>query len=131
MSPDTPRWSTSAVRISFISLPALSRRRAERQQCHLAGILDGDRDVTLVLHAVAGHAAGADLAALADVGTQQCGVLVVDDLVLALLGAEHALAGLDRLLGCRPPLGRGLGHWFYLFLVIEIEVRRVVRRRRR
>src|SRR5690349_23593859 len=95
MSPDTPRWSTSAVRINFISIPALSRRRAEGQQRHLAGILDRDRDVTLVLHAVTGHAAGADLAALADVGAQQRGVLVVD--VLPLLGAERTLACLDRL----------------------------------
>src|SRR5687768_7425244 len=105
MSPDVPRWSTSAVRISFIALRSLSRRRAERQERNLAGVLDRDRDIALMLHAVPRHATGADLAALADVGAQQLGVLVVDRLVLALLGAEHTLACLDRLLGSRAPLG--------------------------
>src|ERR1700752_1162902 len=119
MSPDTPRWSTSAVRISFIfSCPALSRRRAERQQRYLAGILDRDRDVALVLHAVAGHPAGTGLAALADVGAQQCRVLVVDG--LPLLGAEHALARLDWLFGRGAPLG-GLGHVSISFWVLLIE----------
>src|SRR3954451_9420089 len=124
MSPDEPRWSTSAVRISFIStssVPGLARRRAERQQSDLAGVLDGDRDVALVLHAVAGHAAGADLAALADVGAQQRRVFVVDRLVLALFGAEHALARLDRLLGRRTPLCTGLGHVCISFWVLLIE----------
>src|SRR3954447_5752749 len=99
MSPDTPRCSTSAVRISFISssCPALSRRRAERQQRHFARVLDGDRDVALVLHAVTGHPTGTDLAALADVGAQQRRVLVVDR--LPLLGAEDALPRLDGLFG--------------------------------
>ena len=55
-----------------------ARRRAERQQRDLAGVLDRDRDVALVLHAVTGHPTGADLAALADVGAQQRGVLVID-----------------------------------------------------
>src|SRR6202012_311739 len=85
----------------------LPRRGGEGQQRHLAGVLDRDRNVALVLDAVAGDATGTDLAALADVGTQQLGVLVVD--VLALFGAEHALAGLDRLFGRWAPLG-GLGH---------------------
>src|SRR5687768_6717592 len=98
----------------------LPRRRTERQQRHLAGVLHRDRDVALVLHAVTGHAAGTELAALADVGTQQCRVLVVDDLVLALLGAEHALAGLDRLLGSRPPLGRGLRHLSISFWKLKL-----------
>src|SRR3981081_3522517 len=85
----------------------LPGRAGEGQQRHLASVLDRDRDVPLVLDAVAGDAAGADLAALADVGAQQLGVLVVDR--LPLLGAEHTLACLDRLLGRRAPLG-GLGH---------------------
>ena len=74
---------------------------------HEIHVLHGHRDVTLVLDAVAGHPAGTDLAALADVGAQQRGVLVVD--VLPLLGAEHALARLDGLFGRGAPLG-GLGH---------------------
>src|ERR1700712_328282 len=93
------------------SRSGLARCRAERQQSHLAGVLDGDRDVALVLHAITGDPAGTDLPALADVGPQQRGVLVVDDRVLALLGAERALASLDRLLWGRTPLrGGGLSH---------------------
>src|SRR5258705_7343261 len=112
MSPDEPRWSTSAVRISFISTSfldwrcRLARRRTERQQRHLAGVLHRDRNVALVLHTVAGDSAGTDLASLADVGPQQRSVLVINR--LPLLGAEHALAGLDRLLGSRASFG-GLG----------------------
>src|SRR5437588_8655315 len=115
VSPTEPRWSTSAVRMSFIvslvpfCVLRLPRRGGEGQQCHLAGVLDGDRDVALVLDAVAGDPAGANLAALADVGAQQLRVLVID--VLPLLGAENALAGLDRLFRCRTPLG-GLRHVF-------------------
>src|SRR5262245_5071500 len=120
MSPDEPRWSTSAVRISFISksCPCLPRRRAERKQRHLAGVLDRDGDVALVLHTVTGHAAGTDLAAFADVGAQQRGVLVVDR--LPLLGAEDALTGLDRLFGRGAPLG-GLRHVCISFWVLLIE----------
>src|SRR5258708_10997783 len=94
----------------------LPRRGGEGQQRHLAGVLDRDRDVALVLNAVAGDAAGTDLAALADVGTQQLGVLVID--VLSLFGAEHALACLDRLFRRRAPLG-GLRHLCLFRSVVE------------
>src|SRR5271166_4227678 len=113
-SPTVPRWSTSAVRISFIvyilsvgGLRRLTRRGSEGQQGHLAGILHRDRDVALVLHAVAGDTPRPDLAALADVRAQQGGVLVVDR--LTLFRAEDAFASLDRLFRSRPPLC-GLGH---------------------
>src|SRR5271155_1056835 len=72
VSPTEPRWSTSVVKMSFIVSPfcakRLPRRGGKGQQRHLAGILDRDRNVTLVLHAVAGDATRTDLAALADVG---------------------------------------------------------------
>src|SRR5271156_3799668 len=122
VSPTPPRWSTSAVKMSFIvslipfCVSRLPRRGGEGQQRHLAGVLDRDRDVALVLNAVAGDAAGTDLAALADVGTQQLGVLVID--VLALFGAEHALACLDRLFRRRAPLG-GLRHLCLFRSVVE------------
>src|SRR6202035_6152854 len=51
VSPTPPRWSTSAVRISFIFFVLsverrrLSRRRGERQQRDLAGVLHRDRDI--------------------------------------------------------------------------------------
>src|SRR5690349_11047667 len=120
MSPDTPRWSTSAVRISFIfsSCPALPRCRGEGQQRHLAGVLDCDRDVALVLHAVTGHPAGTNLAALTDVCAQKRRVLVVDR--LPLLGAEDALTNLDGLFGRGAPLV-GLGHVSISFRVLLIE----------
>src|SRR3984885_10616555 len=135
VSPTPPRWSTSAVKMSFIvslipfCVSRLPRRGGEGQQRHLAGVLDRDRNVALVLDAVAGDAAGTDLAALADVRAQQLGVLVID--VLALFGAEHALACLDRLFRRRAPLG-GLCHLkFRLFRsVVEKFVRRGARRRR-
>src|ERR1700751_3282474 len=94
LSPAEPRWSTSAVKMSFIfsSIPfcvsRLPRRRSERQQRDLTGILDRERNITLMLHAVSGDATRTDLAALADVGAQQRGVLVVD--LLLLFAAEHA-----------------------------------------
>src|SRR5574337_1375353 len=87
-----------------MSATGLPHRRGERQQCDLAGVFHRERDVTLMLNAVAGHPTGPDLAALADVGAQQRGVFVVDH--LALVGAERALARLDRLLGRRAPLVR-------------------------
>src|SRR5262249_43816143 len=54
----------------------LSRRRGVRKQRDLTGVLHRDGDVALVLAAVAGHPAGADLAAVGDVLPQQRGVLV-------------------------------------------------------
>src|SRR3954470_16557336 len=75
--------------MSFIgpSLPSACGARVGQQR-HLAAVLDGDRDVALVLRTVARHAPGADLAAVGDELPQQVGVLVVD--VGALLLAEGA-----------------------------------------
>src|SRR5690606_41021382 len=75
--------------MSFIGATSSSTGRAGvRQERHLASVLDGGRDVTLVLGAVAGHAARTDLAAVGDELPQQGRVLVVD--VGDLLLAEHA-----------------------------------------
>src|SRR3954471_17163524 len=97
--------------MSFIgpSLPSACGARVG-QQLHLAAVLDGDRDVALVLRAVARHAPGADLAAVGDELAQQTDVLVVD--VVDALLAEDAdltllllLPGLVVLLFARrPPL---------------------------
>src|SRR5215207_6699342 len=59
-----------------------------REQGHLPGVLDGGGDVALVLGAVAGDPAGADLAPVAHELAQQVDVLVVD--VVLVLGAELA-----------------------------------------
>ena len=55
------------------------------QQSHVAGALDGDLNLSLVLSAGTGHTAGQDLAALADELAELVGILVVDkcDLVCA------------------------------------------------
>src|SRR5438309_9575620 len=47
-----------------------------RQQSHLARVLDGDGDITLVLGATSGDAAGADLAPLAHIPAQASDVFV-------------------------------------------------------
>src|SRR4029453_15108376 len=86
--------------------PPSARRARVRQQGHLASVLDGDGDVALMLHAVPGHPAGADLAAVRDELAQKRGVLVVD--VWALVLAEAA----DLLLR----LPNDLGHCGALFL---------------
>src|SRR3712207_9117872 len=78
-----------------------ARRRGVGQQCHLAAVLHGHGDITLVLAAVAADAAGTDLAAVGDELPQQSRVLVVD--VGRLVLAELA----DLLLGLA---NRGLGH---------------------
>src|SRR5436305_10574135 len=88
--------------MSFIVCPLPSARGAGvRQQRHLATVLDGDRDVALVLRAVAGDATGTDLAAVGDELAQQVGVLVVDVGVLLLAEGTHFLLRLAS---------RGLGH---------------------
>src|SRR4051794_26662106 len=80
--------------MSFIPLssatgsPGSACGRGVGQQCDLAGVLDRDRDVALVLAAVAGDPTGPDLAAVGDELPQQAGVLVVD--VLGLVLAECA-----------------------------------------
>src|SRR3954470_19678534 len=88
MSPGAPRPPNSWVRMSFMVSSASSTCcRRVGQQGHLAGVLDRDGDVALVLDAVAGHPAGTDLAAVGDELPQQRRVLVVDvgRLVLAEL----------------------------------------------
>src|SRR3954469_24993288 len=101
VSPEEPRPVTSAVRISFIVLMS-ARRRGVGQQRHLAAVLHGHGDVTLVLAAVAADAAGTDLAAVGDELPQQRRVLVVHAGRLVL--AELADLFLDLADG-------GLGHW--------------------
>src|SRR5262245_10732933 len=68
--------------------PSSASGRGVGQQRHLAAVLHRDGDVTLVLAAVAGHPAGADLAAVRDELPQQLRVLVVD--VVGLVLAEDA-----------------------------------------
>ena len=48
------------------------------QQSHVAGALDGDLNLSLVLSAGTGHTAGQDLAALADELAELVGILIVD-----------------------------------------------------
>src|SRR4029453_9326864 len=85
MSPGAPTPRTSWLRMTFTG--ALLSDRV-REQGHLPGVLDGGGDVALVLGAVAGDPAGADLAPVAHELAQQVDVLVVD--VVLLLGAELA-----------------------------------------
>src|SRR3954470_3735074 len=102
MSPGAPRFGTSAVRMIFIPLssatgpPGSARGRGVGQQCDLAGVLDRDRDVTLVLAAVAADPAGPDLAAVGDVLPQQTGVLVVDVLLVLAERADLLLRFAQR-----------------------------------
>src|SRR3954467_8039754 len=87
MSPAAPRPVTSWVRMSFTSCSCSACGGGVGQQGDLAGVLHCDRHVALVLDAVAGDPAGADLAAVGDELPQQRRVLVVDvgRLVLAEL----------------------------------------------
>src|SRR6476469_6858690 len=87
--------------MSFIVLMS-ARRRGVGQQGHLAAVLHGHGDVTLVLAAVAADAASTDLAAVGDELPQQRRVLVVHAGRLVL--AELADLLLDLADG-------GLGHW--------------------
>src|SRR3954452_1452848 len=129
MSPGAPRLGTSAVRMSFIvgvlrctevrSRARSAGGRGVGQQRDLAGVLDRDRDVTLVLTAVAGDPARPDLAAVGDELPQQAGVLVVDVLGLVLAECAHLLLRLAQ---------DGLCH-FSMLLEWE-ELRRGARRRR-
>src|SRR5689334_21858116 len=96
MSPGAPRLGTSAVRMIFIGPSSLSRGRGVGQQGDLARVLHRDRDVTLVLPAVAGDPAGPDLAAVGDELPQQAGVLVVDVLGLVLAERAHLLLRLAQ-----------------------------------
>src|SRR5512132_136434 len=85
MSPGAPTPRTSWLRMTFIC-GLLSDGVGE--QGHLPGVLDGGGDVALVLGAVAGDPAGADLAPVAHELAQQVDVLIVD--VVLVLGAELA-----------------------------------------
>src|SRR3954447_3862135 len=88
--------------MSFIAGSPLSATGGRvGQQCHLAGVLDRDGDVTLVLDAVAGHPTRADLAAVGDELAEQGGVLVVDTGRLLLAELAKLLLGLAEY---------GLGH---------------------
>src|ERR671918_2260645 len=86
MSPGAPTPRTSWFRMTFTRTSSLSNRVGKQR--HLPGVLDGGGDVALVLGAVAGDPAGADLAPVAHELAQQVDVLVVD--VVLLLGAELA-----------------------------------------
>ncbi len=57
----------------------LSGPSRSRQKRHLAGVLDGLRDETLLLHGDTGDATGADLSALRDELPKGRDILVVDD----------------------------------------------------
>src|SRR4029453_7944921 len=83
MSPGAPTPRTSWLRMTFMT-GLLSD--GVGKQGHLPGVLDGGGDVALMLGAVAGDPAGADLAPVAHELAQQVDVLVVD--VVLLLGAE-------------------------------------------
>src|SRR5215213_899266 len=83
MSPGAPTPRTSWLRMTFTS-DLLSDGVGE--QGHLPGVLDGGGDVALVLGAVAGDPAGADLAPVAHELAQQVDILVVD--VVLVVGAE-------------------------------------------
>src|SRR5215211_6701991 len=85
MSPGAPTPRTSWLRMTFTS-DLLSDGVGE--QGHLPGVLDGGGDVALVLGAVAGDPAGADLAPVAHELAQQVDILVVD--VVLVVGAALA-----------------------------------------
>src|SRR5438270_459856 len=73
--------------MSFIAILSAGRAGVGQQR-HLAAVLHCDRDIALVLRAVARHPARTNLAAVGDELAQQRGVLVVD--VGRLLFAEDA-----------------------------------------
>src|SRR3954451_21030412 len=88
--------------MSFIAGSPLSATGGRvREQGHLAGVLDRDGDVPLVLDAVAGHPTRADLAAVGDELPEQGGVLVVGTGRLLLAELPDLLLGLAEY---------GLGH---------------------
>src|SRR4029078_9102091 len=62
----------------FMSRLLSATGRGVGQQGELAGVLDRDRDVALLLQPVAGDPTRADLAAVGDELAEQGGVLVVD-----------------------------------------------------
>src|SRR5699024_8385606 len=68
----------------------------ERQEGHLAGVLHGGGDLTLLLRGQAGDAAGTDLAAVGDELAKEVDVLVVH--LLNAGGLERVLLGAAGLL---------------------------------
>src|SRR4051812_44031232 len=100
-------------------MPLRSASRARvRQQRHLASVLDRRGDVALVLGAVSGHPAGADLAAVGDELAQQRRILVVDVGEFLLAEQANLLLGLawcrfrHRGAPCfEEPRSRGNGLW--------------------
>src|SRR3954467_10610889 len=78
----------------FMSRLPPATGRGVGQQRELAGVLDRERDVPLVLDAVAGDPTGADLAAVGDELAEQRGVLVVDAGRLLLAELANLLLGL-------------------------------------
>src|SRR5512132_128451 len=115
MSPGAPTPRTSWLRMTFIC-GLLSD--GVREQGHLPGVLDGGGDVALVLGAVAGDPAGADLAPVAHELAQQVDVLVVD--VVLVLGAELTELAL------RLALEGALGHAGTAFRIPAVLERRLV-----
>src|SRR3954449_5527909 len=79
--------------IFMVCLPSASGRGVGQQR-ELARVLHRDRDVTLVLDAVAGDPTRADLAAVGDELAEQRGVLVVDAGRLLLAELANLLLGL-------------------------------------
>src|SRR3954467_14286919 len=96
MSPGEPRPVTSWVRMILVAMCQLLSATGRRvgQQGDLAGVLDGDGHVALVLDAVAGDPTRADLAAVGDELPEQRGVLVVDAGRLLLAELANLLLGL-------------------------------------
>ncbi len=77
------------------------------QQRHLPGVLDRDRDLTLLLRGEPGDPPGPDLAAIGDERPQYRDVLVVD--LGHTEGLELVLTRPLDLVGCGPALLRGAG----------------------
>src|SRR3954453_23760518 len=105
MSPAAPRPVTSWVRMSFTSCSCSACGGGVGQQGHLARVLHRDGHVPLVLDAVPGDPARADLAAVGDELPEQRGVLVVDvgRLVLAELANLLLRLAQNRLRHCGAP----------------------------
>src|SRR4051794_31312094 len=115
--------------MSFISGLLSATGGRVGQQRHLAGVLDGDGDVTLVLDAVPGHPTCADLAAVGDELAEQRGVLVVDTgrLLLAELAnlllrlAHHCLGHCGALFRVSPAATSAGPEWWAWTVVSVVD----------
>src|SRR5699024_160942 len=89
-------------RVFFVYVTSTCRflTAVERQESHLAGVLDRGSNLTLLLRGQARDAAGTDLAAVGDELTQESVVLVVN--LLDAFGLERVLLGAAGLLHPRP-----------------------------